>query len=95
MFEIGRMCVKIAGRDAKSVGVVVDMLDARYVLVDGQMRRKKCNCAHLEPLPKVLSITKGASHEDVTAALKAVGVICPQKVEKLPKTETEHVNPKK
>jgi large subunit ribosomal protein L14e len=66
MIEIGRIVVKIAGRDAGKKGIVVDVLDnGNYVLIDGQVRRKKCNIKHIEPLPKVLKIKKNASHDDI------------------------------
>jgi len=74
MFEVGRLCVKIAGRDAGKKCVVVEVLDRTYVLVDGETRRRKCNIAHLEPMDNVLDIQKGASHESVTAALKKEGL---------------------
>lgn len=79
MFEIGRVCVKIAGRDAHRVGVIVDTLDARQVLIDGQVRRKKCNMSHLEPLQQIVPLNKNASHEEVVAALKTINVVCPEK----------------
>ncbi|NTV24217.1 MAG: 50S ribosomal protein L14e, partial [Nanoarchaeota archaeon] len=63
MFEIGRLCVKIAGRDARGKCLVIDTLEGNFVLIDGQTRRKRCNITHLEPLDKVLKIKKGASHE--------------------------------
>ena len=68
--EIGRVCMKIAGRDAGGRCVIVDILDKNYVLVDGEVRRKKVNITHLEPLDAVVKIRKGASHEDVMAALQ-------------------------
>ncbi|MBT3720383.1 50S ribosomal protein L14e [archaeon] len=70
MYEIGRLCVKLAGRDARKKCLVVDILENNYVLIDGQTRRKKCNNNHLEPLNKVLKIKKGASHKEVVDALK-------------------------
>ncbi len=75
MFDVGRLCVKIAGRDAGKKCVVVEVLDRTYVLVDGETRRRKCNVAHLEPMNEVVDIQKGASHEDVAAALKQGGII--------------------
>ena len=72
--EIGQLCVKIAGRDAGLKCVVVDVLDGSFVLIDGQTRRRKCNMAHLEPLPQKISLEKGASHEHVVAALKDAGI---------------------
>ena len=74
MLEIGRMVVKVAGRDAGMTGDIVDILDNNFVLVDGQVRRRKCNMLHIEPLNKLLDIQKGASHEVVIKALKAEGI---------------------
>ncbi len=74
MFEVGRLCVKIAGRDAGKECVVVDVIDDNFVLIDGRTRRRKCNLKHLEPLDKVLDIKKGASHDDVKKAFAAIGI---------------------
>ncbi len=74
MMEIGRVCVKIAGRDAGLKCVIVDVLDKNFVLIDGQTRRRKCNIMHLEPLEQKLDVSKGASHEQVVKAFKAVDV---------------------
>jgi large subunit ribosomal protein L14e len=79
MFEIGRLCVKIAGRDAGLRCVVVGSVDDTFVLVDGQTRRRKVNIKHLEPLDKVLSIESGASHEDVAKALSDEGIAVEEK----------------
>lgn len=74
MIEIGRLCVKIAGRDAGKKCVVVDILDDKFVLIDGETRRRKCNIFHLEALDQVLQIKKGASHDEIADALKKIGV---------------------
>ena len=47
MFDVGRVCLKIAGRDAGKKCVVVEKLEGKYVLIDGMTRRKKCNTLHL------------------------------------------------
>lgn len=65
MIEIGRLCVKTAGRDAGLKCVIVDIIDDNYVLIDGETRRRKCNILHLEPLKEVVKIRKNASHEDI------------------------------
>ena len=70
MFDIGRLCVKIAGRDAGNKCVIVDVIDKNFVMIDGSVRRKKVNIKHLEPLKDVLKLNKGASHEDVAAEFK-------------------------
>lgn len=68
-FEIGRVCVKLAGRDAGCQCVVIDVLDNGFVLVDGETRRRKVNTMHLEPLAKTIDVAKGASHQVVCKAL--------------------------
>ncbi len=70
MMEIGRLCVKTAGRDAGKKCVVVDILDDNTVLIDGETRRRKCNVMHLLPLRQTVEVKKGASHEEVAEVLK-------------------------
>ena len=65
MIEIGRICLKLAGRDGGREAVIVDILDNNFVLIDGNVRRRKCNILHLEPTSKKIDIKKGASHEEV------------------------------
>lgn len=74
MIEIGRLCVKIAGRDAGKKCLIIDILDDRYVLIDGETRRRRCNVLHLEPLTQVLKVDKDATHGDVLRALKEINV---------------------
>lgn len=83
MIEIGRVCMKIAGRDAGLKCVVVDILDD-FVLIDGQTRRRKCNPMHLEPLDQKLEVEKGASHEQVVSAFKELKI---ELVERKPKAK--------
>ena len=70
MIEVGRLCIKLAGRDAGLKCVVVEVLDKNFVMVDGQTRRRKCNIIHLEPLEEVIKIKAKASHEDVVSEFK-------------------------
>ncbi len=74
LFEVGRLCVKLAGRDAGRKCVVVEQLDNAYVLVDGATRRKKVNIKHLEPLAETIDVNSGASHEEVRATFKKLGL---------------------
>ncbi len=74
VFEVGRLVMKIAGRDAGRRGVVVDQLDSIYVLVDGGLRRKKVNIRHLEPLPEVIELEPGATHEEVKKEFTKLGL---------------------
>jgi len=72
--EIGRVCVKVAGRDAGQIAVIVNVLDKKTVVIDGQVRRRKCNIAHLEPTSKSVKVDKDASHNAVVSALKSIGI---------------------
>ncbi|MBI5073067.1 50S ribosomal protein L14e [Candidatus Woesearchaeota archaeon] len=79
LFEVGRVCVKIAGRDARKKCVVIEVLDNTFVMVDGETRRRKCNVAHLEPLNMAVELSSGADNAAVVAALKDVGIVCTEK----------------
>lgn len=70
MIEVGRVCLKIAGRDAGLKCVVVEVLDKNFVMIDGQTRRRKCNMIHLHPLADKLKIKAKASHDVVVNAFK-------------------------
>ncbi len=74
MYEIGRICVKLAGRDSGGEAVIVDILDDKYVLIDGNVRRRKCNIMHLEPSERKIAIKKGATHQTVKAAFEKIGL---------------------
>jgi large subunit ribosomal protein L14e len=74
MFEIGRLAVKIAGRDAGKKCVVIDTVDKKHVLIDGETRRKKCNLKHLQPLPHIIQISKGIEHSALVVALQKIGI---------------------
>lgn len=74
MMEVGRLCVKIAGRDAGKKCVIVEVLDEKFVLVDGETRRRKCNMKHLEPSNETIKIKKSAPHTEVAAEFKKMGI---------------------
>ena len=86
MIEVGRLCVKIAGRDAARKCVIVDIIDDNFVLVDGDTRRRKCNIKHIEPLDTVIKIKKNAGHEDIVKEFKQLGIEIKERKSK-PKTE--------
>ncbi len=76
MMEVGRICVKTAGREANRACVVVDIIDENFVLVTGPrevtgVKRRRCNIKHLEPTKYKIDIERGASDREVFEALKA------------------------
>jgi large subunit ribosomal protein L14e len=73
--EVGRVCVKLAGREAGGKCVVVDVIDKNFVLVTGPVKvsgvkRRRVNVGHVEPLDVKVKIEKGAEDEMVMEALK-------------------------
>jgi len=87
MIEIGRVCIKTAGRDAGKRCVIIEVLEKNFVLIDGETRRRKCNTSHLEPLQEKVEIKPGAPHEEVA---KALGIKITEK-----KTKEKNVKPVK
>ena len=91
MMEVGRLCIKTAGRDARKQCVIVEVIDKNYVTIDGETRRRKCNIRHLEPLKDKISIKKGDSHAKVVAEFKKLGIdlkeTTPKKAGKRPKKQ--------
>jgi len=71
IMEPGRVCVKLAGREAGKKCVVVEAADKNFVVVLGEgVRRRKCNVTHLEPTSETLKIKKSASDADILKTLK-------------------------
>ena len=79
LYEPGRICIKVAGREAGSYCVIVEKKEENYVMVTGPkaltgIRRRSCNVRHLEPLETVLSIKAGADDAAVEKALEEAGL---------------------
>jgi len=79
LYEPGRICVKVAGREAGSYCVIVEQKDDNYVIITGPkelsgIRRRSCNVRHLEPLETVLSIKSGADDATVEKAISEAGL---------------------
>ena len=70
MLKVGSIVVKLSGRDAGQICVIVEELDNNFVLIEGNTRRRKCNIRHLQPLGKEVNIKKGANREEVLNALR-------------------------
>jgi len=77
--EVGRICVKLRGREAGRKCVIVDIVDNNYVLITGPkevsgVKRRRVNIDHVEPTEKKISIHKGASDQEVVDAIKREGL---------------------
>lgn len=77
--EVGRICVKIRGREAGRKCVIVGIIDQNYVLVTGPksltgVRRRRVNINHVEPLDRKIDIRPEASDEEVLKAIRDAGL---------------------
>lgn len=71
---IGKLCVKTCGRESRRKCVIIDVVDEHFVMIDGNVKRRRCNIAHLEVTGQSLKISKGASTEQVRKAMKDAGL---------------------
>ena len=72
--DVGRICVKLKGREAEKRCVIVDVVDRNYVIVTGPpevtgVRRRRVNMSHLQPLDEVVEISRNASDEEIAELL--------------------------
>lgn len=75
LFDIGRCCVILRGRRAGKKAIVVDIIDNNFVLITGPpsingVKRRRMNIDHLMPLNIRISISRGASDEEVLEAIR-------------------------
>ncbi len=72
--EVGRICVKIAGREAGKKCIIVDVIDKNFLLITGPeqvngVKRRRVNMSHVEPTEKKVDIRRGESDEEIMKAL--------------------------
>ena len=59
--EVGRVCVKIAGREAGEKCAIVEIIDENFVEVIGEaVKNRRCNIAHLEPTADSIDVSGDA-----------------------------------
>ena len=76
LFGVGRICVKLTGREAGRKCVIVDVIDKNFVLVTGpksisNVKRRRANVKQLEPL-ETIKIPENISDEDLEKELKTL-----------------------
>jgi len=72
---IGRVCVKVAGREAGKKCVIVSVIDKNFVLITGPksltgVKRRRVNILHLAFTPYTIDIKDNSSDEEVLKALE-------------------------
>lgn len=73
--DVGRVCIKVKGREAGKRCIVIDLIDRKYVLITGPkeingVRRRRVNMSHLKPLDERLDIERNASDEEILEILR-------------------------
>lgn len=76
--EVGRICMKTAGRENGKKCVIVDVMDKSFALITGPkavtgVKRKRVNLSHIMPLEGKIDLKRGASDDEVTSSLTNTG----------------------
>jgi len=72
--DVGRICVKLVGREAGKKCVIVDVVDKNFVLVTGPkelngFKRRRVNVNHIEVTERRVSIRRGETDEELLKTL--------------------------
>ena len=55
--EVGRICMKISGREAGEKCVIIEVIDDKFVEVVGNsIKNRRCNVKHLEPTENTMEV---------------------------------------
>ena len=77
--DVGRIVVKLNGREATKKAVILEIIDKNFVLISGAgisgVRRRRANINHLMPLEVQLNVPRGASDDELKSALDSMGLI--------------------
>jgi len=92
MFEVGRVCLKTAGREAGKYCVIIKKVDENFVMVTGpksltKVKRRRCNINHLEPITEKIKIKSDASDAEVLKAYQEASIFARFGLEKSKKAK--------
>jgi large subunit ribosomal protein L14e len=78
--EIGRVVMKVAGRESGKIATVVKKINDSFVMITGPklltgVKRRRANVEHLEPTQYILEIKEDASDEEIIEAYKKANLI--------------------
>ncbi|MFB3890246.1 MAG: 50S ribosomal protein L14e [Candidatus Bathyarchaeia archaeon] len=76
--EVGRICMKLVGRENGKKCVIIDVMDKSFILVTGPkkvtgVKRRRVNINHVQTLEDKVDIKRGASDDEVAQSLEAAG----------------------
>ena len=80
MIEIGRVCIKLSGREAGRICIVTRKIGKSFVEITGPkiltgVKRRRCNIMHLEPTKYLLKIKENASDDEILEVFKKKNLI--------------------
>lgn len=80
ILEVGRVCMKVVGREAGKYCVVVKPVNKSFVNITGPkiltgVKRRKTNIQHVEPTQYVVEIKEDANDEEVLSAFQKAGLV--------------------
>ena len=76
--EVGRICLKLAGREAGKKCVIIEVVDKGFVLITGPkkvtgVKRRRASINHIAPLKDKIVIKRNSSDDEVTQILETTG----------------------
>lgn len=87
MLDIGRICLKNAGREAGRYCVIINNIDDNFVMITGpkqltKVKRRRCNILHLEPLEEKIKIKSDAIDAEILKEYAKANLFSKLKLEK-------------
>jgi large subunit ribosomal protein L14e len=76
--EVGRICLKLAGRESGKKCVIIEVIDKGFVIITGPkkitgVKRRRASINHIAPLKEKIVINRGSSDDEVIQALENAG----------------------
>ncbi len=76
--EVGRICLKLAGREAGKKCIIIEVVDKGFVLITGPkkvtgVKRRRASIKHIAPLKDKIVIKRDSSDDEVTQILETTG----------------------
>jgi large subunit ribosomal protein L14e len=78
--EVGRVCMKTAGKEAGQYCVVIKKMDDNFVFITGPkvltgIKRRRCNVEHLEPTQYSVKIKDDEGEKEIINAYEKSGLL--------------------
>ena len=71
--DLGQVCEILSGKEKGKICVVIKVENENFVLIDGNVKRRKCNVQHLKSLNKILKIKGNEKTDKIKELMKKEG----------------------